>query len=53
MSIKSSIGGTDGNNGSGLVYDANGKALGWALYMTGMDEPVQSYIDEGLSTWIK
>src|SRR5699024_3833065 len=47
------IGGTDGNNGTALVYDANGNAVGWALYSANMDKTLEEAQAEGLTTWIK
>jgi len=45
--------GASGKASTALIYDANGNAVGWGLALLEMNEPVQSYIDEGLSTWIK
>lgn len=47
------IGGTNGNAGTALVYDANGNAVGWALYDVDEETSVTDAIAEGLTTWIK
>ncbi|MFH5811718.1 MucBP domain-containing protein [Companilactobacillus sp. FL22-1] len=36
-----------------LVYDGKGNAVGWGLCLMEMDEPVSTYTDQGLTTWIK
>lgn len=52
-SIWRSVNGASGNIGSALVYDKNGKAIGWALYMANLDKPMSEYFADGLTPWIK
>ncbi|WP_125566103.1 MucBP domain-containing protein [Companilactobacillus insicii] len=52
-SIWDSVGGSNGINGSFQVYDKQGNAVGWGLFSNNMDEPIDSYTSQGISTWIK